>query len=176
MAGNFIGRNYCPLLEVFMFICRFIFAVLISAAFIGHASACPDYRLSGEVYQLTGDQLWSPKMYNVRAGGSINIRDCPNVRPRTDQGRGFVVTRPDFTFNLSRMERYSLVVSVVSECDSVLLLNTGSASWYYDDDDNGNLDAKVILNSPSNGWLDVWIGTYNGDYCDAMLKLETFNR
>ncbi len=96
------------------------------------------------------------------AGGNNNIRNCRNVTPGTDRGRGYVTTAPDFTFSLSGMGAYQLVVSVVSECDSVLLVNTSSANWYYDDDDNGNLDAKIVLTRPSDGRLDVWVGTENG--------------
>lgn len=140
------------------------------------AWACPDYSLSGDRYDATGRQLYSEKQFRVRAGGSNNIEYCRNVRPRTDRGRGYVTTAPDFTFYLSGMDRYSLVISVVSRCDSVLLINTGSANWYYDDDDNGNLDARISLTRPSNGWMDVWVGTHDGSVCDAILSLETFDR
>jgi len=57
-----------------------------------------------------------------------------------------------------------------------LLINTGSTSWYYDDDDNGNADARISLTRPANGRIDVWVGTYDGTYCDAKLSLETFYR
>ena len=55
-------------------------------------------------------------------------------------------------------------------------INTGAANWYYDDDDNGNLDARITLTRPSNGWMDIWVGTHDGSVCDAVLTLETFNR
>ena len=74
------------------------------------------------------------------------------------------------------MNRYQLVVSVVSACDAALLINSASANWFYDDDDNGNLDPKIVLTRPVNGRLDVWIGTYDVEYCDAQLQLETFDR
>ena len=96
------------------------------------------------------------------------------IRPRTDRGRGYFTSTPDFTFRLWGLDGYSLVISVVSECDSALLINTGQANWYYDDDDNGNLDARISLTRPSNGWLDVWVGTHDGSVCDAILSLETF--
>lgn len=68
-----------------------------------------------------------------------------------------------------------LVISAISEYDSVLLINTGSASWYYNND-NGNLDPKIRLTRPANGRIDVWMGTYDGEYCNARLRLETFAR
>jgi hypothetical protein len=67
-------------------------------------------------------------------------------------------------------------VRVVSECDAALLINTASANWYYDDDDNGDLDPKIVLTRPANGRIDIWIGTYDGEFCNAQLQLETFDR
>jgi hypothetical protein len=74
------------------------------------------------------------------------------------------------------MSGLRLEISVISKCDSALLINTASANWYYDDDDNGNMDPKIVLTRPLDGYLDVWVGTYDGDYCDAILELETFRR
>jgi hypothetical protein len=54
------------------------------------------------------------------------------------------------------------------------LINTASVNWYYDDDDNGDLDPKIVLTRPADGYLDIWVGTYDGAYCDAILSLETF--
>ena len=151
-------------------------ALVLLTGLSGTVWACPDYSLSGERYDATGRQLYSEKSFFVRAGGNNNIQYCSNVRPRTDRGRGYVTTAPDFTFYLTGMERYKLVISVVSNCDSVLLINTGSANWYYDDDDNGNLDARISLTRPSNGWMDIWVGTHDGAVCDANLRMETFDR
>jgi len=67
-----------------------------------------------------------------------------------------------------------LVISAVSACDAALLINTSSANWYYDDDDNGNQDPRIVLTRPVDGRIDVWIGTYDGEYCNAQLKMETF--
>ena len=142
----------------------------------GSAAACPNFNLSGDTHHLSGRDLYSEHRYSVQAGGDISIQACPQVRPGTDRGQGFVTERPDFTFNLSGMGGYRLVIAVESACDSVLLVNTASVNWYYDDDDNGNLDARIILTQPANGWLDVWIGTHDGSICDAMLSMETFDR
>jgi len=158
---------------------RLIIALAAAMAwFTGAAWACPDYSMSGATYHLTGAQLYTEQRYSVRAGGSINIQNCRNVNPQTDRGRGYVTQPPDFTFNLSGMGAYSLVISTVSDCDSILLINTGTATWYYDDDDNPSsvLDARINLTRPTNGWLDVWVGTHDGQYCDAVLSMETFYR
>ena len=143
----------------------------------GAAVACPNFNASaGESYRATGRDLFDTKGFNVRAGGDNYIWNCPNVRPGTDTGAGYFPTAPDFSFQLSGMGAYRLEVRVVSECDSALLINTSSSNWYYDDDDNGNYDPKIVLTRPSDGRVDVWIGTYDGVYCDAQLQLETFRR
>jgi len=138
-------------------------------------SACPDYSQWGrESYNASGNQLYQPQFFNVVAGGENYLQNCRHINPRTDRGPGYFTTAPDFTFDLRGMRGYELHISVVSQCDSALLINTGSANWYYDDDDNGNLDPKITLTYPSDGYLDIWVGTYDGQYCDATLRLETF--
>lgn len=155
---------------------QFVFSVLAVFGLSTAAMACPDYSQWGDSYRVTGPQMRSPVRFNVVAGGENYIWNCPNVRPGTDQGAGYFTTAPDFTFDMSGMSGLKLEISVVSKCDSALLINTASGSWYYDDDDNGNMDPKIILTRPLDGYLDVWVGTYDGDYCDAILQLETFRR
>ncbi|WP_185985138.1 hypothetical protein [Aureimonas mangrovi] len=154
-----------------LLIAAFFLLVLPAAAF-----ACPDPSQYGSTHRFSGSELYSEKTFRVRAGGDTSIQRCKNVAPGTDDGQGYVMSKPDFSFNLSGMSGYTLTVSVKSECDSVLLINTASENWFYDDDDAGNLDAKINLTRPANGWLDIWVGTHDGSYCDAVLSLETFNR
>ena len=123
-----------------------------------------------------GAQLRQPKAFNVVAGGENYLWNCPGIRPGTDQGAGYFTSQPDFSFQLSGLERLRLVIAVESACDSALLINTASAGWFYDDDDNGNLDPRIVLTRPANGRIDIWIGTYDGAYCNARLMLETFAR
>lgn len=152
---------------------------LVAAIFMttGAAYACPDYTIWGaESYTATGGQLRSPQRFNVVAGGENYIWNCHGIIPGTDQGAGYFTTTPDFSFDLSGMNGLRLDISVVSECDAALLINTGNVNWFYDDDDNGNLDPKIVLTRPSNGIIDIWVGTYDGEYCNAVLTLETFAR
>ena len=141
------------------------------------ALACPDYNIAPQAsYQASGQQLYQKRGFDVVAGGNHYIWDCRHIRPGTDTGAGYFPAAPDFSFQLSGMNRYQLVISVISECDAALLINTASANWYYDDDDNGNLDPRIVLTRPINGRIDIWIGTYDGDYCNAQLQMETFDR
>ena len=155
----------------------FCSAFLVSLGLSGAAAACPNFDLkAAEAYRADGQQLYTPRSFTVMAGGDNYIWNCSNVKPGTDTGAGYFPSAPDFSFDLSGMDRYTLDVSVVSNCDAALLINTASASWFYDDDDNGNLDPKISLTRPINGRIDVWVGTYDGDLCDAELQLETFDR
>lgn len=153
-------------------------SVILSASFAAISSvaaACPDTNLYGDTYELNGANLYNPQSVELVAGGDQQIAGC-GISFGSDRGTGFVTKAPDFSLNLSGMQNYSLAISVVSECDAILLINTGSVNWYYDDDDNGNYDPKITLTRPSNGWLDVWVGTHNGALCDSVLTLETFKR
>ncbi|MEM9010290.1 MAG: hypothetical protein AAGE18_03630 [Pseudomonadota bacterium] len=141
-------------------------AMMLSA---GAVQACPDWRLAGQELYYSGDELYTPRYHGVVAGGNVDLRKC-----RTAQGAvGFVAAAPDFELYFSGSRNYTLELRVVSECDSVLLINTGNANWYFDDDDNGNLDAMIRLTRPSEGWYDIWIGALDRN-CNARLELETF--
>ncbi|KJZ20348.1 hypothetical protein [Loktanella sp. S4079] len=155
----------------------FLLAAACAFGFGSAAAACPNFNASpSESYQATGKQLYQERSFSVVAGGENYVWDCSNVTPGTDTGAGYFTTNPDFSFQLSGMGGYQLVISMVSECDSALLINTSSAHWYYDDDDNGNLDPRIVLTRPADGRIDVWAGTYDGEYCNARLSLETFDR
>ncbi len=154
---------------------RFVLAAL-AALFIGPAAqACPDYNLYGDTYELNGADLVGGQYVDLRAGGDQSITGC-GIRFGSDRGRGYVTRAPDFSIKLHGMGRYKIRFTVRSACDSILLINTGAANWYYDDDDAGNLDATILLTRPSNGWMDIWVGTHDGSVCDARLYLETFRR
>jgi len=155
----------------------YIIAIVALFGFAAPVVACPDFNVAAnEAYQATGGQLRQPRIFNVVAGGENYVWDCPNVRPGTDQGAGFFTTQADFSFTLTGMAGLQLVISANSACDAALLINTSSANWYYDDDDNGNRDPRIVLTRPVDGRIDVWIGTYDGEYCNAQLKMETFAR
>lgn len=160
--------------------------------FSGIAQACPDPNQWGtEYYQLAGADLYEPFNFSVIAGGDNYVladRDgfvaaqatgpfaCTVWPVVSDQGEGFFTTPPDFTFELWGMRPYELDIRVNSDCDAALLVMTATGQWIYDDDDNGNLDPRVRLTHPSDGYFDVWVGTFDGSACDARLTLETFYR
>jgi non-specific serine/threonine protein kinase len=146
------------------------FAFLLPAA----AAACPNVALAGPEIRATASMLYVPAEFAVQAGGDRDITRC-GIRNRTDgKPQGFVAAAPDFELYFVQDGRFQLELRVVSECDSILLVNTGGGNWYWDDDDAGNLDAKIRLTRPSQGWYDIWIGTVDGRLCNAKLILESF--
>jgi len=138
-------------------------------------SACPNTNLYGDSYELSGSDMYNPQSVSVVAGGDQQIANC-GINFGSDKGTGFVTVEPDFSLSLSGMQNYKLAISVVSDCDAILLINTGAVNWYYDDDDNGNYDPIITLTRHSNVWLDIWVGSHDGQLCDAVLTLETFKR
>lgn len=154
--------------------------ILVAAGYLlaaGAAEACPDYNLWGvERYEFSARDLYAPKQVNVRAGGDYNLERC-NIRAGNWRGPmpGYVIREPDFSITIRGMSGYQIEFRTESNCDSVLLINTAGANWYYDDDDNGNADAKIRLTRPAgDGIYDVWVGTYDGATCDARLIIESF--
>lgn len=133
------------------------------------ASACPDIGLSGiEIIDADGGQLYTATGFSVVAGGDNSLYDCGY------DASGYVISSPDFEFNLFDMTSYNAVVfRVEAPCDTVLFLNDARAEDYYNDDFDG-LNPSISIGSPANGTYDVWVGTFDGSTCDAVLIVETF--
>ena len=120
------------------------------------ALACPSFMQPGATYQFSGDQLLSPQTAPVVAGGAFPVASCGLP------GLGFANQVPQYSLMLSGMDAYRLDMSVVSECDATLLVNTVNTTWMFDDDSNGNLDPRLSISGAEhlNGRVDIWVGTY----------------
>lgn len=140
------------------------------------ALACPDPSAWGEAYDVTAKKLYEAHGLEVVAGGEAELSRC-GVLASNHRGTpvGWVAGRPDFSITVRELTGYAIEFRVESECDSVLLINTASGNWYYDDDDNGAGDPKIRLNRPSgDGIYDIWVGTYMPGNCQAQVILEMF--
>ncbi|MBF9035996.1 peptidase S1 [Rhodobacterales bacterium HKCCE2091] len=156
------------------------FKVLLAAAALAGAGqfvtpdtaeACPQWQLSGRANLgvLGGGYLYSPRHWNVVAGGSTNLSYCGLG------GFGYVVDQPDFEFQFQNDGNYGrLEISVNGYCDTVLLVNDAYGNWHFNDDHNG-LNPQVDIWGPASGTYDVWVGTYGTGTCNATLELETWN-
>lgn len=153
---------------------RILATTLALFGFAGAAQACPNWNLNPTYgsYNLSVGQLRAGQQISMTAGGDNYVWNCPNVNPQTDQGAGYFTSQPDARIFVNGIEGNRLVFQVRSNCDSALLINTGTASWYYDDDDLGNLDPQIVLTRPRSGQIDIWVGTYDGEYCDAVLMMS----
>ncbi len=136
------------------------------------AMACPNYQLASGAFSYTGDTLYTPTTFGVQAGGPNALSNCG----LGGLGSGYFRSAPDYSFDLSGMDPYRLVIDVDSQCDAALLVNTANAQWLFDDDSNGNLDPRIELTNAAqtNGRVDVWVGTFGGGSCSATVTLETF--
>lgn len=132
------------------------------------SDGCPSGLLPGPGIHLSELSLLSPQRLEVDAGGPSNIATCGIA------GRGYFTFEPSYSITLSGMETYSyLDVSVEATCDTTLLINTPNADWFYDDDSAGNLQPNLTIRASAslNGRLDLWVGTYSGDTCPAIVQL-----
>ena len=152
----------------------FLISVLGFLGLAGAVQACPDWRLDPSYgsYSLSIGQLRQGQSLSLQAGGNNYVWNCPNVNPQTDQGAGYFTSQPDARVFVNNVEGNRLIIAVDSQCDAALLINTGTATWYYDDDDRGNLDPQIILTRPRSGQIYIWVGTYDGQVCNATLRLQ----
>lgn len=92
------------------------------------AYACPDPAAREDVEKIVATDLYYTRAWPVLAGGFEDLSGCLGVN-------GFVVVKPDFSFNLVKLEQYGTleVTATSEECDVVLLVNTSRGLWYYND-------------------------------------------
>lgn len=132
--------------------------------------ACPDYAKSGERQDFSAEDAYAAKTYSVEAGGNIDLSACTKI-----PGEGWVTEAPDFTFKLTaNPKNRAIEFKISSKCDSVLLVNTPTSKWLFDDDSNGALDPKLRIPAATTGYYDIWVGNIEKGFCDATLKVETF--
>ena len=136
----------------------------------GHAQACPDTMQNGQVRHMSAETLArAPLRLSIPAGGDIDLVGCPEVEHL--EARGYVTFQPDLTLRLTENpNRRRIDFRVESACDAVMLVNTPSGEWRWDDDGNGNLDPAIAVNRARTGWWDVWLGRLDRpDACRAQL-------
>ena len=145
--------------------------VAVASLITATANACPDWQHPGRANlgTLSGSYLYTPRYWNVTAGGNNNLANC------NAPGRGYVVSDPDFEFVFQNDRNYGrLEISVQGQCDTVLLVNDANGRWHFNDDHNG-LQPLINIYGPPSGTYDVWVGTYGPSTCSAQIELETWN-
>jgi len=154
---------------------RSIFVAVVAAAALwlglaAAAQACPVITTGVQSYSASASELARPAGINLVAGGNYNLGNCYNA-----PGHGYVISQPDISLYYNRdVSGRALEIRTAGNCDTVLLVNTGAANWYFDDDDGNGLNARIRLSSPSAGRYDIWVGTYGASTCNTQLVFETF--
>jgi len=131
-------------------------------------NVCPNQMELGAEYSLTHSDIYSAKYFSLVAGGSLDLSRCPNV-----PGLGYVISKPDFSIRYMAKPGQRLKVNVNARCDTVLLINSPSNEWHWNDDTNG-VDPEIWLTHSVNGYYDIWVGTITTANCDAEVRLESF--
>ncbi len=172
----FFRKPYSPI----WFIPASVFALLALVSIFGTTSGtvvassretCPARNLNGLVLRYTAKDLDSAKSHTTTGGGSIDIARCEAIHG----GSGRVQRAPNFSLHYSGQEsRASLEFRITSDCDSILLINDPNNDWYFDDDSNDNMDAKLRLANAKDGVYRIWVGKLGGGDCNATLEIETF--
>ncbi|MEM7724282.1 MAG: hypothetical protein AAF376_18205 [Pseudomonadota bacterium] len=135
----------------------------------GAAMACPAVGQSGDTANLSQGDLVAGTDYNVVAGGENTLEQCGLGA----LGFGQFRSAPDASFTLDDAGSTPLSLSVRSQCDPALLVNTADGEWHFNDDSNG-FDPALTFSNPGqlNGQIEVWVGTFAGDGCDAVLTVQ----
>jgi hypothetical protein len=132
----------------------------------GAAMACPNPALSsGGIPVSASDQIQS---FQVMAGGENTLEACGLAALGTGQFR----SAPDFSFDVSGMQGREMDLSVDSQCDPALLVNTADGQWLFNDDSKGLNPALLVSDAMAlQGRVDVWVGTWAGGECAATLQV-----
>ena len=107
-----------------------------------------------------------PYTVNLRSGGNIDAKDLGG------DCAGWIVDAPDYRL-IYKAGALPLIITVESDVDTTLIINTPNGNWLCDDDGGGDLDPRVKLSKPQSGQYDIWVGTYNKSSVEpAILKFS----
>lgn len=159
-----------------MTVLRTTLMALVAGLWSGAALACPDRTVAGPLYLATGPQLNSARHFAVQAQGAAEFSRCPGIQLQTSGGPGYFDRVPNATFRFEDVSAHQVMISVIAHCDAMILVEAASGQFYYDDNDNGGTNPRIIFANPRRGWYDIWVGSRDGRPCDAILSVESFSR
>ena len=136
---------------------------------VAASAACPSYAEHGAPLSYTAETVWVPQSTTVIAGGDQDLSTCAEV-----PGAGYVIENPDFTLSYDDLGMgRALEFRVTGACDTVLLVNSATGEWAFNDDTN-EMHPVVRINNAPSGQYDLWVGTFGPDTCEATLTVESF--
>jgi hypothetical protein len=147
----------------------FIIVVLFTSISLAFSQ---DFSLSATYGSISLNSGFTPDPYTIKlkSGGSINASSLGSGCG------GNIANAPDFelTYTAGSLDLY---ISVISDSDTTLVINTPSGNWICDDDSGGDLDPSVRMEKPSSGVYDIWVGTYGSSTVnDATLYISELGR
>jgi serine protease Do/protease YdgD len=108
-----------------------------------------------------------PVVMNVTAGGNI-----PAERLGGPACVGTIANAPDVRLNYRAGQGLPLFLSVVSNADTVLVVNLPNGQWACNDDFQG-VNPGLVFRNPMSGQYDIWIGHYDrGRSIPAQLRIS----
>lgn len=116
-------------------------------------------------YALRAGFTPDPRRYTVTAGGPVRVNNF--------DGRcaGFVGRAPDVRVTYEAGD-LPLVFRTRADGDTTLIVNDSAGNWYCDDDSGDNLNAKIVINNPTGGQYDIWVGSFSEDTQRATLEVS----
>lgn len=144
---------------------RVFVTCLAAAAFWSPSVSAQDTTLDATYETIAFDTGFTPDPFTfaVAAGGDIEVVDGDCF--------GYVAAAPDveLTFTGGSLP---LNIYVVSDADTMLMINGPDGSWTCNDDTSG-LNPAVSFNPAATGVYDIWVGTLEPDtYPGATLHVS----
>jgi stringent starvation protein B len=100
-----------------------------------------------------------PHTVSVVSGGSVDVY-AQNLGSGC---AGFAASTPDYRIRWSgSAARLRIFFVANSGQDTTLIVNDANGNWHCNDDHTG-LDPLVELNNPTQGQIDIWVGSYGAD-------------
>lgn len=93
-----------------------------------------------------------PYVVSLDAGGSISASNIGCT--------GYIANAPDLRLNYRAGDSLPLIISVTSEADTTLVINTPNGGWACNDDGGNGSNPSIRFNAPQTGQYDIWVGTY----------------
>ncbi|WP_375547861.1 peptidase S1 [Oceanicaulis alexandrii] len=132
-----------------------LIAAVAAVGMIAVSAHAQNVSLSPTYGTLALNSGFSPDPYvvSLEAGGSIAASNIGCT--------GYIANAPDLRLNYRAGEGLPLIISVSSEADTTLVINTPNGGWACNDDGGDGSNPSIRFNAPQSGQYDIWVGTYS---------------
>ncbi len=136
-----------------------VLAAALAVASVGVAEACPDWQQPPSFGQIDLQEGFPQDPYtrSITAGGTYALANCFGP-----EYTGTVARKPDFDIYYNTSGASNLTIYVVSNYDTMLLINDPNGNWLYNDDFGDSLNPSITIQNAPAGLYDVWIGSFDG--------------